>query len=151
MTLVDREFAAVAIERIKPSPLNPRKTFDAGKTAELAASIKAQGVLQPLVVRANGQGYEIVCGDRRWRAAKIAGLSTLPVIARTLTDAEAVEIMAIENGQREDMAPMEEAEGYARLRKTAKYSVAQIAAKIGKSESYVFHRLQLLDLDKPNE
>src|SRR6476619_1398759 len=108
---------AIAIELVKPSATNPRKYFDEGKLAELAASIKAKGVIVPLVTRAVNGHYEIVAGERRWRASKIAGLATVPVVVRELTDVQVLEIQLIENLQREDVHPLEEADGFARLLK----------------------------------
>lgn len=141
---------------LHPSAGNPRKTFDEHALAELAASIRSHGVLQPLLVRpapaANGQ-YEIVCGERRWRAAKLAELARVPARVRNdLTDDQVLEIQVIENSQRADVLPMEEAEGFAALL-TTKYSkmiltdaVGLIAGKIGKPMTYVHQRLKLNDL-----
>ena len=133
---------------VVPSPLNPRKTFDKERLQELAESIKSKGIIEPLVVRqrpglAHGLAQlEIVAGERRYRASKLAGLTELPVIIKTLSDVDVLELMAIENSQRDDLHPLEEADGYVALQKADKsYTSAKIASKIGKSERYVQNRL----------
>jgi ParB/RepB/Spo0J family partition protein len=145
------------IHTLHPSPTNPRKTFNAADLAELTESVKAHGVLQPLLVRLwpadyPWQGdmplYEIVAGERRYRAAKTAGLQLVPILIRDLSDREVLEIQIIENLQRSDLHPMEEAEGYGLMMQRHGYSADQLAEKIGKSRSYIFGRLKLLDLDE---
>lgn len=142
--------AAVPIGRLTPNPDNPRKHFDPTKLQELADSIGQVGLVQPLVVRPFGKPghYQIVAGERRWRAAQLAKAPTVPAIERRLTDQQALEIMTIENLQRDDLHPLEEAQGYSQLQKIdpAQYTVQGIAAKVGKSESYVYQRLKLLSL-----
>lgn len=135
-----------------PSATNPRKNFDAAGMADLAASIKEAGVQQPILVRPmfdpdDGEllTYQIVCGERRYRAAKAAGLETIPAIVRELDDETAYQAQIIENLQREDLGPMEEAESYGHLAR-AGVAVIDIASKVGKSGAYVAHRLQLLKL-----
>ena len=138
------------IHEVVPSPLNPRKTINHEKLQELATSIEQKGIIEPLIVRQRaGLGQlEIVAGARRYLAAKIAKLTQLPVIIRTLSDVEVLELMAIENGQRDDLHPLEEADGYAALMKAdPAYTPKAIAAKIGKSERYVHQRLQLARLE----
>lgn len=139
-------YAPMAIEVLSDSPLNPRKTFPEASLKDLAESIRSKGILEPLIGRTNGKpGHvEVICGARRLRAARLAGLKTVPVIVRTYTDTEALEVMAIENLQREDVAPLEEAAGYEALLKLGKYDTAKLAAKIGKSVRHVEARLQLL-------
>jgi len=135
------------LNQIVPSTTNPRKHFDPVTLKELAASIKKHGVLQPILVREMESHHEIVAGERRYRAAKEAGLKEIPAITLKLTDIEAVEIQVIENLQRSDLHPMEEAEGYEFLMKQHGYAGAEtIAAKIGKSRSYVYGRLKLCAL-----
>lgn len=131
---------------LHPSPLNPRKHFS--DLDDLSANIKARGVLVPLLVRPNGKGREIVDGERRYRAAKLAGVTTVPVIERELTDDEVLEIQLISAIQRQDLTPLEEARGYRALidSNKSKYSAAYIADRIGRSEKYVFDRMKLLDL-----
>ena len=137
----------LSVGSIQPSSTNPRKHFDPAAIKELSDSIKKHGVLQPILVRAMGSGFEIVAGERRFRAAKDAGLKEIPAVVMTLTDIEAVEIQVIENLQRADLHPLEEAEGYEFLMKQHGYAGAEeIAAKIGKSRSYVYGRLKLCAL-----
>ena len=137
---------AVPLEQLKESPLNPRKRFDAEGMKELEASIREKGVLTPLLARRNGKGFEIAAGHRRSRAARAAGLAAVPVVVRDMTDAEFLEVLVIENDQREDVHPLEEAGGYQALLKTAGYDVAKIAARVGRSVKYVYDRLKLLQL-----
>lgn len=147
--MTEQVLSELLIADIYPSPTNPRKHFDEAKLQELAASIAVQGVLEPILVRDNPNGkarYEIAAGDRRHRAAKIAGLETMPCLVRELTDIDVLEIQTIENMQRDDLHPLEEADGYAQLMKRAGYDVATIAAKIGRSEKYVYDRVNLLQL-----
>lgn len=133
------------------SKLNQRKTFDEEKLKELAESIKEKGVIQPIVVRPAGDKYEIVSGERRVRASKMAGVDTIPAVIRELDDHQALEVMVIENLQREDVHPLEEAEGYEALIKKHGYKSAEdIAVKVGKSKWYVYNRLKLCDLIPEN-
>jgi len=142
-------YRVVPIDRIHESKTNPRKTFDPKALQDLVSSIREKNVLVPLLVRQQNGAFEIVAGARRYRAAKQAGLAELPVIVRELTDEQALETQVIENLQREDVHPMEEAEGYARLLKAGKYDVEAIAAKVGKSASYIYQRLKFSDLIEP--
>lgn len=128
---------------IRESPLNPRKHFDERKLAELADSIRAKGVLVPLIVRETPTKFEIAAGHRRFRAAKMAGLESVPCLVRSLSDDEFLEVLTIENLQREDVHPLEEAAGFRELLKRSANDVAALAAKIGKAESYVYRRLAL--------
>jgi len=144
-------YVLVNVGDLRESPLNPRRTFDAGTLEELAASIRKAGIVEPLVARLRGTDhapfYEIIAGARRFRAAKIAGLITVPTIVRELDDAGVLELMVIENTQREDVHPLEEADGYATLMKLDQaYTVEAIAAKTGKSASYIYRRLKLREL-----
>lgn len=138
------------IIEIEPNHNQPRKDFDEKALSELAESIEQHGVLQPLVVRplANG-GYQLVAGERRWRAARIAGLSEVPVIIKELTDEEVIEIAMIENLQREDLNPLEEALGYKHMMDELNITQEQAAEKVGKSRPAVANALRLLKL--PNE
>ncbi len=150
------EFAILKLALIEPSLTNPRKTFNPAKLTELANSIKASGVHQPVLVRplpgsrvsdtARGVQYELVCGERRLRASQEAGVATIPAMIRVLTDAEVLEIQIVENLQRDDLTPLEEAEGYQALMDHATITADQVADKIAKSRSYVYMRLKLLDL-----
>jgi ParB/RepB/Spo0J family partition protein len=138
----------IPIQMIEPWEHNPRRTMDHNAIAELATSIGKVGVLQPILVRPirNNAMFGIVSGERRWRAAKFAGQTHIPAVVRTLTDAEALEIAVTENLQREDVPPLEEAEGYARLQSQHGYTVEEIADKVGKSKAYVYARLKLTAL-----
>src|SRR5688572_24440507 len=135
--------------RIQPSPLNPRKAFDKAKLEELAATMRnGVGVIEPLVVRPRPERncYELVAGERRWRAAGLAELAQVPVMVRELTDAQVLEIMVIENNQREDITALEEARGFRQLLKLGKLDVDTLAERLGRSKKYVYDRVKLLDL-----
>ena len=136
----------IAVSDIIPNPLQPRKTFDADKLAELTESIKEHGVIQPLIVRKNGVKYEIVAGERRWRAAKTAKLKTVPVIVREYDNAKMAEIALVENIQRHDLNAIEEAEGIKRLMNEFGFNQEQAAKKIGRSRTAVTNILRLLNL-----
>ncbi len=137
----------VPLSELHESPSNPRKAF--GDLTELTDSIKSVGILQPLVARHVGKQLELVVGHRRLRAAKKAGLKEVPVQVRDLTDAEALEVQLVENVQREDIHPMEEAEAYDQLQKEYSYSVDQVADRVGKTRATVYARMKLLDLEPP--
>jgi ParB family chromosome partitioning protein len=140
----------VAIEEVHPSAWQPRKTFDDARLGELADSIKAQGIIQPLVVRGReGGGYELVAGERRWRAAQRAGLHEVPVVVREIAPQRAFEMALVENLQREDLNPIEEAEGYQRLVAEHGYTQESVAARVGKERSTVANSLRLLKLPTP--
>lgn len=134
------------ITMIEPWPHNPRRSIDPAHLVELADSIGKVGVLQPILVRPIGAMFSIVSGERRFRAAKRAGLEHIPAVVRTLTDAEALEIAVTENLQREDVPPLDEAEGYERLHESHGYTIEEIADKVGKSKTYVYSRLKLTSL-----
>ena len=139
----------VSMSLLKPSPTNPRKHFDQAKLVELAESMKKHGVLQPIVARPVGAHYEIVAGERRFRAAKIAELTEVPVSLRELSDTDTLEIQVIENLQRSDLHSLEEAEGYRQLLKIPGYDAARIAERVGRSAKYVYDRIKLLNLIEP--
>jgi ParB family transcriptional regulator, chromosome partitioning protein len=143
-----RSLRHLPIETITPNPNNPRRMFDDGALGELAQSIREKGLLQPLVVRprADGQGHEIVAGERRWRAAQRAGLHELPVLIREVSDAEALEIALVENVQRSDLNALEEAQAYAQLIEQFAYTQQQLADAVGKSRSHIANTLRLLQL-----
>ena len=135
------------ISELEPNRDQPRKEFDPAALAELADSIAAVGVIQPLIVRPiTGGGYQIVAGERRWRAAQSAGLTEVPVIIRELSDKEVDEIALIENLQREDLNPVEEAEGYRHLMNEYDMTQEQVAARVGKSRPSVANAVRLLEL-----
>lgn len=136
----------IAVSDIIPNPLQPRKTFDSDKLAELTESIKEHGVIQPLIVRKNNNKFEIVAGERRWRAAKTAKLKTVPVIVREYDNAKMAEIALVENIQRHDLNAIEEAEGIKRLMNEFGFNQEQAAKKIGRSRTAVTNILRLLNL-----
>jgi len=137
----------VGIEEVHPAPDQPRKTFDDARLEELAASIRAQGVIQPLVVRLRaGGGYQLIAGERRWRAAQRAGLHEVPVVVRDVAEANAFELAMVENLQREDLNPIEEAEGLDRLIRDFGYTQESLAARVGKDRTTVTNSLRLLKL-----
>lgn len=139
----------VRIDLITPSPLQPRRSFDEAKIEELAASIRNQGIIQPLVVRRKENRYELIAGERRWRAAIKAGLSEVPAVIRDANDNEALQLALVENLQREDLNPIEEASGYRRLQEEFHWSQEEMADKVGKSRPAIANSLRLLSL--PNE
>lgn len=141
--------SVLPLESLIPSSVQPRRTFDNDAIKALANSIKSQGVIQPLLVRpsATEQGkYEIIGGERRWRASKLAGLSQVPVIIRQLDDGRALEVALVENVQRADLNPLEESTGYARLVEEFNYTHEDIARVTGKSRSHITNLLRLLGL-----
>ena len=135
------------LDLIEPNRKQPRKYFDEAALEELAASLKTYGMIQPIVVKENGEYYEIIAGERRWRAAKIAGLAKVPVVIKKWEEGEAFEAALVENLQREDLNPMEEAESYQRLQEEFGLSQEKIAEKVGKSRSAITNSLRLLQLD----
>ncbi len=136
----------VPLERIEANPENPRLVFEESALEELAASIREHGVLQPVLVRPLGPNqFQLVAGERRWRAAKIAGLAAIPALVEDLDDDVALEIAIIENLQREDLSPLEEASMYDRMIKDHGYSVRKLAQKLGKDKGYLENRLRLAD------
>ena len=137
------------IERIKPSPKQPRKHFDETALKELSASIRQHGVLQPIVVRKRGEFYEIVAGERRWRAATMAGLREIPAVVKELSDSVTLQLALIENIQRQDLDPFEEAQAYRRLIREYGFKHDQLAEAMGKSRSAITNCLRLLKLPEP--
>ncbi len=137
------------ITALTPMAGQPRRFFDEAALNELAESIGARGIIQPIVVRPHGKGYEIVAGERRWRAAQRARLHEVPVVVRDLTDAETMEIALVENIQRRDLTAIEEAEGYRRLIEEFGHTQEALANLVAKSRSHVANLLRLLDLPKP--
>ena len=136
----------VDIDRITPSPFQPRRSFDEAKIQELASSIRNQGIIQPLVVRAKGDQYELIAGERRWRAAMKAGLREVPVVVREATDNEVLQLALIENLQREDLNPIEEANAYRRLQEEFRWSQEEMADRVAKSRPAVANAMRLLAL-----
>jgi len=136
----------VPIDRIEPNPENPRLLFEESALEELAASIREHGVLQPILVRPTGRDqYQLVAGERRWRAARRAGLVTIPALVEELDDDAALEIAVIENLQREDLSPLEEATIYEKMVTEHGYTIRKLAQKLGKDKGYLENRLRLAD------
>ena len=136
----------VKLSKVEPNREQPRKNFDEDSLQELAESLKQFGMLQPILVQNRGDYYEIIAGERRWRAAKIAGLKEVPVIVRELTDQEIVEICLIENIQREDLNPIEEAQAYKRLLTEFHLKQDEVAERVSKSRTAVTNSMRLLKL-----
>ena len=139
---------SIGITKIIPNKKQPRKEFDKIELESLSSSIKEKGVIQPILVRKSfgGENYEIVAGERRWRAAQLAGLHSVPVIIKKLTDQEVMEIALVENIQRENLNPVEEAQGYKYLCDQHGYKQEQLSKIIGKSRSHIANMLRLLEL-----
>ncbi len=144
----NRNVLEVNISDVKPGKGQPRKTFDKEKLEALATSIKQHGIIQPLIVNKEGNTYYIIAGERRWRAATLAGLKTVPVIEKSVTDKEYMELALIENIQREDLNPIEEAQAYARLINEYDMTQEQLSEVIGKSRSAIANTLRLLNFSE---
>lgn len=140
------EITELDIEMIVAREDQPRKAFDEESLQELAGSLTEHGVLQPVLVREKGDRYEIIAGERRWRAAQIAGLRTIPVIIRQLDDSQAGELSLIENLQREDLTAIEEAQAYRLMMERYQYTQEMLSQKIGKSRSHIANTLRILNL-----
>lgn len=140
----------VSIERIKPSQFQPRTEFDPTALQELSTSIAKSGIIQPIVVRSkNRDEYEIIAGERRWRASKMAGLQQVPIVIRQLSDREVIELALVENIQRRDLNPLEEAYGFRRLLGEFGYTQDDLSRVMGKSRSHIANILRLLSLPEP--
>ena len=152
-TLGDKERKALGImelelDKIVPNEYQPRKVFDDEKLRELASSIQEQGVIQPVIVHRAGSGYELIAGERRWRASRLAGLKTIPALVKEATKRELLEMALIENIQRENLNPLESAEAYKRLQDEFKLTQEDLAKRVGKERSTVTNFLRLLGLPK---
>lgn len=143
----DEAVVELELDLIEPNRRQPRKYFDETALEELAVSLKTYGMIQPIVVKKSRDYYEIIAGERRWRAAKIAGMEKVPVVVKKWEEGEAFEAALVENLQREDLNPMEEAESYQRLQEEFGLSQEKIAEKVGKSRSAITNSLRLLQLD----
>lgn len=144
--IVEKGIINIKINKIEPNRAQPRKNFDEDALAELSDSIKQFGIIQPLVVQAKNDFYEIIAGERRWRAAKMAGLKEVPVIVKDYTEQEIVEIALIENIQREDLNPIEEAQAYKRLLNEFNLKQDQLAERVSKSRTAITNSMRLLKL-----
>ena len=138
----------VKINEVEPNKNQPRRTLDEDALLELAESIKQHGVIQPLIVKKRDKYYEIIAGERRWRAAKMAGLKEIPIVIKDLSDQEIMEVALIENIQREDLNPIEEAQAYQRLIKEYNYKQDELAERVSKSRVAVTNSMRLLKLDE---
>jgi ParB family chromosome partitioning protein len=136
----------VSVDQIRPNPFQPRRSFAPERLEELAESIRARGVLSPVILRRWGDGYELVAGERRWRAAKAAGLKTIPALIQEVSSDEVLEIALIENLQREDLNPLEEAEAYQRLMQEHGLTQEEISRRVGKDRASIANTLRLLNL-----
>jgi ParB family chromosome partitioning protein len=143
---LDQDLVHLGIDQIRPAEAQPRKHFDESKLKELAQSIKANGLIQPLVVRRMGDGFQLIAGERRWRAAQLAGLHKVPCVIKDASDDSVLELSLIENLQREDLNPIEEAAAYKSLVETLGMTQDQVAQRIGKDRSTVANSLRLLRL-----
>jgi ParB family chromosome partitioning protein len=139
----------VSIDHIRPCAFQPRKDFSEDSLRELADSIREQGIVQPLVVRPQGDHFELIAGERRWRASKLAGLTEVPIVERIASDREVLELALIENLQRENLNPIEEALGYAQLSDQFTLTQEEIAKKVGRSRAAVANSMRLLKLAPP--
>ena len=144
----DKEVIFVKITKVEPNREQPRKNFDEDSLLELSESIKQHGILQPLLVQDKKDYFEIIAGERRWRAAKMAGMKEIPVIIKKLSDREAVEISLIENIQREDLNPIEEALAFKRLLTEFHLKQDEVAERVSKSRTSVTNSIRLLKLDE---
>ncbi len=144
-----KTITTLSVSLIEPNPFQPRLNFDQEALQQLADSIKQHGLAQPIVVRRIGDRYELIAGERRFRATKLAGLETIPVIIRTMTDQESLQLALIENLQREDLNPLEEAKGYVRLAHEFGLTHQELSEVFGKSRSAVTNTLRLLNLPEP--
>lgn len=136
----------IAVDEIRPNPYQPRKHFDEEALNELAASIKEHGVFQPILLKKSIQGYDIVAGERRWRASKIAGLTEIPAIIVEFTDDQMMEIALLENIQREDLNAIEEAQAYKAMMEKLNLTQEELAKRVGKSRAHVANTLRLLNM-----
>jgi ParB family transcriptional regulator, chromosome partitioning protein len=136
----------IAIDAITPNPQQPRKDFDDKALQELSTSLRQSGVLQPVVVRRFGEGYQLIVGERRWRAAKLAGITRIPAVIREVSDAQSLELALVENLLREDLNPMEEAEAYQRLLAEFGWTQEELAQRVSRDRSSVANCLRLLKL-----
>lgn len=139
----------IPVGQIEPNPFQPRKAFDKPALDELAGSIKHSGMIQPVVVRRAGAGYQLIAGERRWRAARQAGLERIPAIIRDATDVETLELALVENLLREDLNPMEEAEAYQKLLSGFGWTQEELAQRVGRDRSSISNAIRLLRLPEP--
>lgn len=142
----EQEVKQIAINKLVANPYQPRKVFDEDALLELKESIAEHGVLQPIIVRVKGKKYEIVAGERRFRASQLAGLTEVPAIIKDLSEQQMMELAILENLQREDLTPIEEAEAYEQLIKSLKFTQDELAKRLGKSRPHIANHIRLLQL-----
>ncbi len=142
------DLAQAPIDSLDPNPFQPRTNFEPGKLAELAASLQESGMVQPILVRRVGGRYQIIAGERRWRAAQQLGLAQVPVVLREVSDEQLLELALVENIQREELTPIEEAQAYQRLHEEFHLTQEQLAQKVGKDRSTVANTMRLLRLPR---
>ena len=140
------EPSEVELDSIVPGPMQPRTHFDEASLESLAESIRSHGIVQPLLVRRRGEGYELIAGERRWRAAKLAGITRVPIVVKEVPDESLLEIALIENIQRENLNPIEEAQAYKKLIETVGLTQEALATRVGRDRSYITNYLRLLKL-----
>ena len=140
--------AEVAISALEPNPFQPRLAMDPARLEELTASVRETGIVQPILVRRHGERYQIIAGERRWRAAQAAGLSTVPVTVRDVPDARLLELALVENVQREELTPLEEAQAFQRLQEEFRLTQEEIARRVGRERSTIANALRLLRLPR---
>ncbi len=138
----------VPVGQLEPNPLQPRTVMDPARLQELSASIRESGMVQPILVRRTGEGYQIIAGERRWRAAQQAGLATVPITVREVADDRLLELALVENIQREELSPLEEAQAFQRLQQDLGLTQEEVARKVGRDRSTVANSLRLLRLPK---
>ena len=145
----DENVEELQLDEIRPNPYQPRKNFDEENLKDLSDSIRKNGVFQPIIVRKSSvMGYEIIAGERRFRASKLAGKDSIPAIVRASDDEQMMEVAVLENLQREDLSPLEEAEAYSTLMKNLKITQSELSERLGKSRPYIANYLRLLDLPR---
>ena len=145
----DEKVEELQLDEIRPNPYQPRKNFAEENLKDLSDSIRKNGVFQPVIVRKSSvMGYEIIAGERRFRASKLAGKDSIPAIVRAIDDEQMMEVAVLENLQREDLSPLEEAEAYSTLMKNLKITQSELSERLGKSRPYIANYLRLLDLPR---
>ena len=143
---IDQDLIEIGIEQIDPSEVQPRQVFGQERLEELAASLKANGIIQPVVVRRRGDRFQLIAGERRWRAAQLAGIHKIPAVVKDVPDSRVLELSLIENLQRENLNPIEEANAYKNLLDRLNYTQDQLAQRVGKDRSSIANSLRLLKL-----
>lgn len=138
----------VPLDRLEPNPYQPRSSMDPARLAELSASIRETGLVQPILVRRRGERFQIIAGERRWRAAQAAGLATIPVTVREVPDAQVLELALVENVQREELTALEEAQAFARLQSEFHLTQEEIARRVGRERSTIANTMRLLRLPR---